>query len=148
MGVNCQPYYSTDNANWHASRLGYGNKGKPHLHAERYAMSNLTQSLNAAGVAWRNATVLLIQNAFPCMDTNGCHDWLCGQSNQFAYIYVRVDGDQGSYSTVHVTNGLLQGGYPRVLYYRNGSGKYLRPGATLHGGHMERILGLPSVIDT
>lgn len=148
MGVNCQPYYSTDNANWRASLLGYGNKGKPNVHAERYAMSNLTQTLNAAKVVWKNATVLLIQNAFPCMDTNGCHDWLCGQSNYYAYIYVRVDADQGSYSAAHVMNGLWEGGYPRLIYYNNGTGKYLKSGARLHGGHMERILTLPSVVDT
>ncbi len=129
MGVICKPYYIVLNTeSWKGSQEGFSDKGQPHTHAERFAMSFLEQTLEYHKVKTHTATVLLVQNAFPCMD--GCHGWLSQRSLHYRYIYVRVDDDQGDYSAGHLGNGLVkkpgESLTPRVIYYTGGVAKYLK----------------------
>jgi len=131
MPVNCTPYYLRGegrDAAWIRARVATQNRNRAGAqeHAERFAMGAATRGLP------NNGTVLLVQNAFPCMDRGaqgggGCHTWLQSQTRNGLTVYVRVDWDHSNYSGDHT----LLGGMPpmvpmvpRLLRYSRGASQY------------------------
>jgi len=139
MPINCDGYIVTESNEWRQKGNGQAKiKDVSSNHAERVAWGKLPKS----------TAYLLVQNAYPCAD---CHNYFKGQSLNNHSIIIKVEANEGAYSSDHFNDvrgrPILNGSIPCIIYYHKGNAHYVTITDVMAGGSGDPPNGFPNIPD-
>lgn len=142
MTVTCRGYVVNGTGNGWRTKSAWDDtadlKASTHNHAER----KVWRLLDTSGA------YLLIQNAYPCAD---CHAFFLGESQNGHSVIIKVEGNQGAYSAVHIQNidgkAVLNGPKECIIYYQAGQASFVTMSSVMAGQSGDAPANFPTIPD-